>query len=109
VSKPFRLPIWPSDNPEGDWILMDPDERDEWFEWFTRHGIDPNYVTAPGTVVADDLARRISYVAYETDECGQFWMRDGEMARVGRVVQLEARALPLPSPETAPRILQEDT
>lgn len=82
------MTTWPSDNAEGDWILMDPDERDEWCEWFQRHGIDPDEVAVPGSVVADDAARRISYVAWEK----------GELARVGRVVQLEASALPFPAP-----------
>jgi hypothetical protein len=71
----------------GEWLLMDPDERNEWATWFERHGIDPHTLHSHLSVVVDDTHRTITYAAAND--------RGGVVARM---VQLEAPALPFPAP-----------
>lgn len=90
----------------GEWLHMDPDERNEWAQWFERHGIDPHTLHSHLSVVVDDERRRITYAAAR--EGGGIDARSVQLkARAlpfpdagidARSVQLEARALPFPEP-----------
>lgn len=70
-----------------------------WCDWLRRHAIDPaDVAVAPGWVEVDTSAYRISYLSYDHDEHGRRYFDPvaGDMARVVRTVQLDARPSPLP-------------
>ena len=88
-------------------MRRDPHRQAPISEWLSRHGIDPDDVIVPSTLVIDDETRTINYVGFHRDERGQrhtprhcpghpdLPMSDGA-CRLVVTVQLESPALPFP-------------
>jgi hypothetical protein len=74
--------------------------RDAWCEWLTRHGIDPARVALvrpAGVISRIPSRRRVTYLDLERDDDGRIVLRDGDVHKVVRTVQLESEPLPFPS------------
>jgi len=67
------------------------EDREQWWVWLCRHGLDTGHVLLDHPLICDDDSRTISYAAPVTDDQGRYMS-----GIVAAVVQLEAPALPLP-------------
>jgi hypothetical protein len=67
------------------------EDREQWYVWLCRHGLNDNHVLIDHPLICDDTRRTIFYAAPVIDDQGRY------MAGItGHLVQLEAPALPLP-------------